>query len=144
MTPSTSSKGKKKGKKKEPPTKKPKTSKNDKDAGAYVTAEVLNARLLDLMDTLLGAFKEAKEDPPKPSAASESDKDSSEGESSEEADDAVSCLGEEAVQQAPAEEAKVAECRAREGRLYRRRRSRRHERRSTVPGGGGATQARGG
>jgi hypothetical protein len=46
--------------------------------------KVLNARLLDLRDTLLGAFKEAKVDPPKPPAASESDEDSSEGESSEE------------------------------------------------------------
>ena len=80
VTPSKSSKGKKK----EPPAKKAKTSKNDKDAGAYVTTEVLSARLLDLRDTLLGAFKEVKEDPPKPPAASESDEDSSEGESSEE------------------------------------------------------------
>jgi len=84
VTPSKSSKGKKK----EPPTKKPKTSKNDKDSGAYVTAEDPcqdpSARLLDLRDTLLGAFKEVKEDPPKPPAASESDEDSTEGGSSEE------------------------------------------------------------
>ena len=75
VTPSKSSKGKKK----EPPTKKPKNL-----LRAYVTAEDPRARLLDLRDTLLGAFKEAKEDPPKPPAASESDEVSSEGESSEE------------------------------------------------------------